>query len=61
MSTLLEDEDAVNTDIAPLARGHLGEVRDQAREAAGRTGDRVTRLHLQDVAVRIDRILDEAD
>lgn len=60
MGALLEDEDAQNTDIAPMARGHLRETRNAAREAGERTGDRATRLHLEDVVVRIDRVLDES-
>ncbi len=56
MGMLLEDEDALQTDIAPFARGELQALR---RDLAGAgTSDRATQLHFQDAIVRIDAILD---
>jgi len=50
--------DVSQSDIRPLARGELTTLRAAVGRAAGRSGDRTTRLHLEDIAVRIDRILD---
>ena len=46
------------SDIRPLLRAQLADLRDEVERAAGRIGDRVTRAHLQDVMVRIDDILE---
>jgi hypothetical protein len=40
-------------------RGHLVDLRQQAQNAIGRAGDAMTRLHLRDVVMEIDRILGE--
>ncbi|MGB1657592.1 MAG: zinc-dependent metalloprotease, partial [Longimicrobiales bacterium] len=49
MGMLLEDEDALQTDIAPFARGELQALR---RDLAGAgTSDRATQLHFQDAIV----------
>jgi len=56
MGMLLEDEDALQTDIAPFARGELQALRDGL--AGARTSDRATQLHFHDSIVRIDAILD---
>jgi Met-zincin len=58
MATLMEDEAAQQTDVAPFVRGQLITLRGQVQRALGRAPDRATRLHYQDVVVRIDRILD---
>ncbi len=58
MAFLMEDSDALQTDIAPKARGELRALRTQAQQARGRTGDEATRLHLDDIMARIDRILE---
>ena len=55
---LMEDEDALATDIVPAVRGQLGALAGEVRAGAGRTRDRATRLHYEDVLVRIDAILD---
>ena len=47
-------------DARALLRGELAELRTLAGRAAGRTNDRMTRLHLRDVQMEIDRILDPA-
>ena len=59
MATLMEDDEAMQSDIAPRARGELETIRTQARQAAGRSGDEATRLHLNDIAARINALLDE--
>ena len=46
------------SDIRPLVRAQLADLRDDVERAAGRIGDRVTRAHLQDVMARIDDILE---
>ena len=46
------------SDIRPFVRGHLTELRREVRARIGRTQDRATRYHLDDVVIRIDRILD---
>jgi hypothetical protein len=56
MATLMEDPAARATDIAPLVRGELEELRAVAAATASTAGNRVTRLHLQDVAARIERL-----
>jgi hypothetical protein len=50
--------DVSQSDIRALVRGELVTLRGQAARAAGRTNDRITRLHLEDIVVRIDRVLD---
>jgi len=46
------------SDIRPLVREQLLTLRSDVRAAIGRARDRMTRVHLEDVLVRIDRILD---
>lgn len=58
MGALMEDEDALATDIAPFVRGQLTTLRGELAAAAGRAGDRATRLHFEDAVVRIDGVLD---
>ncbi|TVR52673.1 MAG: DUF5117 domain-containing protein [Gemmatimonadales bacterium] len=58
MEWLMEHEDAVRTDIVPQARGQLVAVRSQIQGAVGRTVDPASRLHLEDMAARIDAILE---
>ncbi len=55
--------DVSQSDIRAFVRGQLTELRRDVSRAAGRTSDRATRYHLDDVMVRIDRILegDKAD
>lgn len=50
--------DMERSEIRPLARAQLRSLRTEAGAAARRTGDRVTRAHLQDVVARIDDILE---
>ena len=46
------------SDARALLRGELSEIRRLANAAAGRTSDAMTRLHLRDIVMEIDRILD---
>ncbi len=52
--------DVGRSDIRPLARAQLVQIRDEARAASRRIQHRVTRAHLGDVIARIDAILDPA-
>jgi hypothetical protein len=45
------------SDVRPAMRGHLVDLRQAAQNAVGRAGDAMTRLHLRDVVMEIDRIL----
>jgi hypothetical protein len=47
------------SDVRPAMRGHLVDLRDRAQNAIGRAGNAMTRLHLRDVVMEIDRILGE--
>jgi hypothetical protein len=57
MGALMEDPEALATDIAPLVRGELEALRSAASAAAPTAGDRVTRLHLEDVVARVENLL----
>ncbi len=46
------------SDIRPIVRAELQTLQRDARRAAGRTSDRLSRIHLQDLVERIDMILD---
>jgi hypothetical protein len=61
MAALMEDPAALGTDIAPLVRGELEELRAAAAAGAPTAGDRVTRLHLEDVAARIESLFRRAE
>lgn len=52
------DVTVAQSDIRALARAELVTIRSAAARAAGRTGDRATRIHLEEIVDRIDRILD---
>lgn len=54
----LMEEDALATDIVPAVRGQLATLAGEVRAGAGRTRDRATRLHYEDVLVRIEAMLD---
>jgi len=49
--------DVAQSDIRPVVRGELKTLQSQLRRAANRSGDRLTRYHLQDALERIDLIL----
>lgn len=55
MGELLEDEDALQTDIAPNVRDQLGKLREELSRAP--PSDEATQIHYRDSIVRIDRIL----
>ena len=57
----MEDEDALATDIVPAVRGSSRRWAGEVRAGAGRTRDRATRLHYEDVLVRIESMLDPAN
>ncbi|KAA2219944.1 zinc-dependent metalloprotease [Maribacter flavus] len=46
------------SDIRSVARAELNQLKRDVRNAIGRTSDRMSRYHLQDVEERIDHILD---
>ncbi len=50
--------DVSQSDIRAFVRGDLVTLRAAAQRAASRASDRTTRLHLEDVVIRIDRVLD---
>jgi hypothetical protein len=50
--------DVSQSDIRPLARAQLSALRAEAGRWAQLTGDRMTRIHLEDILVRIDEILE---
>ncbi len=56
MAELMEDEDALETDVAPFVRGELQTLRAQLDGAS--PGDRATELHYADAVARIDGVLD---
>jgi len=45
-------------DARPLVRAEMAELQEAVAEAQGRTGDRMTRLHLHDVELEIQRMLE---
>ncbi len=47
-----------NSDARPVLRGELRELDRLVQSAIGRAGDRITRLHLEDVRMEIERILE---
>ncbi|MDH3732490.1 MAG: zinc-dependent metalloprotease [Gemmatimonadota bacterium] len=50
--------DVSQSDIRPLVRAQLGDLRDETARWGRLTNDRMTRIHLEDIVVRIDEILD---
>jgi hypothetical protein len=50
--------DLARSDVRPLLRAQLVELRRGAEQASRRVGDRVTRAHFADVVDRIDAILE---
>jgi hypothetical protein len=61
MATLMEDEDALASDVAPFARGQLRALQGELERGVGRTNNRATRLHYQDAMARIADILEGND
>ena len=61
MAELMEDEDALASDVAPFARGQLRTLRGELERGAAQVNHRATRLHYQDAIARIDDILEGAD
>jgi len=50
--------DVSQSDIRPLARAQLKDIIQNAGLAAGRTGDRVTKAHLEDLVARAEAVLE---
>lgn len=50
--------DASQSDIRPMARGEFKTLQREIRAAIPRTSDRMSKLHLEDVLERINKILD---
>ena len=50
---------ASQSDIRPMALGELKTLQSQVRGAIGRTSDRVSKLHLEDILTRINKIISE--
>ncbi|UCC24909.1 MAG: zinc-dependent metalloprotease [Gemmatimonadales bacterium] len=61
MAELMQDEDALASDVAPFARGQLRTLRGELERGVSRVNHRATRLHYQDAMARIDDILDGND
>jgi Met-zincin/Domain of unknown function (DUF5117)/Domain of unknown function (DUF5118) len=53
--------DVSQSDIRPLIRAQLNEIKGDAERAAGRTRDRVTRAHLEDITARAEAILENGN
>ncbi|EAY31857.1 zinc-dependent metalloprotease [Microscilla marina] len=49
--------DVSQSDIRPIARGELNQIKNLARRAANTSSDSMTRYHYQDVVARIEAIL----
>ena len=58
MKTLMADEDAQETDVAPFVRGQLLTLSGELSTAAARVTHRATRLHYLDAIARIEDILE---
>jgi hypothetical protein len=56
MAELMEDEDALESDVAPFVRGELTALRRQLEGAS--PSDLATRLHYEDAVARIDEVLE---
>jgi len=56
MAALMEDEDALATDIVPFVRGEMQTLRDLLANA--NSNHRATRLHYEDIVARIDALMD---
>jgi hypothetical protein len=53
--------DVSRSDVRPLLRAQLGALRDEVERAVRRIRHTATRAHLEDVLVRIDRVLEAED
>ena len=61
MGALMEDEDAMRSDVAPFARGQLAALRGELESAAAGASHRATQLHFLDAIERIDAILEPGE
>ncbi len=55
---LMEDEEAMQSDVAPFLRDQLGTLRGELATASGGSSHRATRLHFHDAIMRIDKVLE---
>ena len=58
MAELMEDQDALDSDVAPFAREQLSTLRGELASGVSRVNHRATQVHYRDVMARIDEILD---
>ena len=58
MGELMEDEDAMQSDVGAFARDQLTTLRGELAAASGGTDHRATRVHFHDAIERIDAVLD---
>ncbi len=61
MKTLMADENAQETDVAPFVRGQLQMLSSELAFAAARVSHRATQLHYLDAIARIEAILKPTD
>ena len=61
MKTLMADENAQETDVAPFVRGQLQTLSGELAFAAARVSHRATQLHYLDAIARIEAILKPTD
>jgi hypothetical protein len=52
------DINVEQSDIRPVVRAELNNLKREVQRAIGRTSDKMSRYHLQDLVERIDIILD---
>ncbi|WP_233494488.1 zinc-dependent metalloprotease [Mesonia sp. K7] len=55
------DINVEQSDIRPVVRAELNQLKTDAQRAIGRTSDRMSKFHLQDLVKRIELILDPRD
>ena len=58
MAELMEDEEAMQSDVGAFARDQLTTLRGELAAASGGTDHRATRVHFADAIERIDAVLD---
>lgn len=61
LATLMEDQDALDSDVAPFARQQLSTLHGELETAVGRVSHRATQAHYRDIIARIEAILDTGD
>ncbi len=56
---LMEDEEAMQSDVGPFLRDQLATLQDELATAAEETAHRATRVHFHDIVMRIEELLDD--